>query len=295
MTRRGYALATRRTGIDDLIDDLKSGFGPDGEHLIRFHQPGSGDTYQGFERPGWEDVADGVDVIQDPALIRAHFPSFDPEIRSILHVRRAGDISGQQLGMFMLDHLKAAGAQRLIGSVTGIEAGKPYRVEITDETGSRVITADRIVNAAGPEAMKIARMIGVDLPLQNVFQQKIAFEDHAGAIPRAMPFAIDLDPQTLNWSEEEREMLLADEAHAWMARPMPGSTHCRPDGGDQGTWIKLGWAYNRTPSGRRMTPRRWWMCSPMLCCGAPRGSTRRLRNIWGICRAPCTTTVASTP
>jgi glycine/D-amino acid oxidase-like deaminating enzyme len=29
---------------------------------------------------------------------------------------------------------------------------------------------------------------------------------------------------------------------------MPGGIHCQPDGGDRGTWIKLGWAYNRTPS-----------------------------------------------
>ena len=26
---------------------------------------------------------------------------------------------------------------------------------------------------------------------------------------------------------------------------MPGGTHCRPDGGSRGTWIRLGWAYNR--------------------------------------------------
>ncbi|SDC80110.1 FAD-dependent oxidoreductase [Bradyrhizobium brasilense] len=25
---------------------------------------------------------------------------------------------------------------------------------------------------------------------------------------------------------------------------MPGSIHCRPDGGDHGEWIKLGWAFN---------------------------------------------------
>jgi len=29
---------------------------------------------------------------------------------------------------------------------------------------------------------------------------------------------------------------------------MPGAIHCRPDGGDHGKWIKLGWAYNETPA-----------------------------------------------
>ena len=30
--------------------------------------------------------------------------------------------------------------------------------------------------------------------------------------------------------------------------PMPGAIHCRPDGGERGRWIKLGWAYNKEPS-----------------------------------------------
>ena len=31
---------------------------------------------------------------------------------------------------------------------------------------------------------------------------------------------------------------------AWLTKPIPGVTHCRPDGGDAGSWVKLGWAYN---------------------------------------------------
>ena len=51
----------------------------------------------------------------------------------------------------------------------------------------------KIVNAAGPFAAAIAAMLGEHLELECVFQQKIAFEDRHGAIPRNMPFAIDLD------------------------------------------------------------------------------------------------------
>jgi glycine/D-amino acid oxidase-like deaminating enzyme len=29
---------------------------------------------------------------------------------------------------------------------------------------------------------------------------------------------------------------------------MPGSIHCRPDGGDHGEWIRLGWAFNTAPT-----------------------------------------------
>lgn len=111
-----------------------------------------------------------------------------------------------------------------------------------------------MVNAAGPFAGKIAAMLGVALPLVNVAQQKIAFPDVEGAIPRVMPFSIDLDGQSIDWTEEERELLREDPETAWLAGPMPGAIHCRPDGGDGGTWVKLGWAYNNAPTEASWTP-----------------------------------------
>ena len=35
---------------------------------------------------------------------------------------------------------------------------------------------------------------------------------------------------------------------------MPGAVHCRPDGGDDGSWVKLGWAYNKMPSQATLEP-----------------------------------------
>src|SRR5262249_52743674 len=116
------------------------------------------------------------------------------------------------------------------------------------DAGEERLKAGILVDAAGPHATKIAAMLGETLPVSTIFQQKIAFEDTAGAIPRGMPFAVDLDGQTLDWDEAERVLLAEDAATAYLARPMPGGIHCRPEGGDQGRWIKLGWAYNRTPS-----------------------------------------------
>lgn len=87
-------------------------------------------------------------------------------------------------------------------------------------------------------------MLGEDLPVRNVYQQEIAFEDRERAIPRDMPFSIDLDPQRLAWTEDEAQWLASDPQTARFLEPMQGSIHCRPDGPPQGTWIKLGWAYN---------------------------------------------------
>jgi glycine/D-amino acid oxidase-like deaminating enzyme len=85
-------------------------------------------------------------------------------------------------------------------------------------------------------------------------QQKISFEDTAGAIPRRMPFSIDLDAQLIVWSEDERTLVADDPELAWLAGEMPGATHCRPDGGDQGTWVKHGWAFNQAEARPTMAP-----------------------------------------
>ena len=43
---------------------------------------------------------------------------------------------------------------------------------------------------------------------------------------------VTLDGQTLGWSADECEALAADPELARLLEPMPGSIHCRPDGGD---------------------------------------------------------------
>jgi glycine/D-amino acid oxidase-like deaminating enzyme len=107
-----------------------------------------------------------------------------------------------------------------------------------------MLRAERIVNAAGPFFGGVARMLGEDLPVSCVFQQKISFEDREGALPRTLPFTIDLDGQQLDWTEEERDLLTSDLASAVLLLAMPGGIHRRPEGGDDGRWVKLGWAYN---------------------------------------------------
>lgn len=247
MNRRGYALCTRETNIDDLIAQVRNGYGDKAEDLLRFHTTPDASAYHPFDSPDWDGVPDGVDVVSNQDLIRARFPNFDPEIQNILHVRRGGDISGQQMGMYMLEKLRSDGAVRIVAEVVDIVAQNGFAVTMRGADGTQTLQFARIVNAAGPFAEKIAKMLGVELPVNNTIQQKIAFEDREGAIPRASPFSIDLDGQLIDWTDEERAMLLEDPDLAWLAKQMPGSIHCRADGGDNGKWIKLGWAYNEEP------------------------------------------------
>ena len=245
MNRRGYALATRQTNIDELVQQLHDGFGEDADMLVRYHENSVAPSYQPPDRPDWKGVQNGVDILRNRDLIQATFPSFANDIQTIVHIRRGGNISGQQLGMVMLEYLKQSGAKHVSGSVENIRSAEHFTVVVHGREGVAHITARKIVNAAGPFANVIAGMLGSSLPIYNTLQQKIAFEDREHAILREMPFAIDLDAQKIDWLDDERELLLEDANFRWLAEEMPGAIHCRPDGGDNSTWVKLGWAFNK--------------------------------------------------
>ena len=216
MTNRGYVLATRQMTIDALLATLQ--FGVD------------------------------VDLFSDAEKIRTQFPALATDIRNVIHVKRGGDISGQQLGMWMLEEYREAGGKRMQGEVAEISRNGTFHVQVTSANEPRTIKADVVINAAGPFAGEVAKMLGGDLPVKNIYQQKIVFDDRLAAIPRDMPFTIDLDEKLLGWSEEELALLAEDPELAWLTGIMPAGTHCRPDGGERGTWVKLGWAYNAKQS-----------------------------------------------
>jgi glycine/D-amino acid oxidase-like deaminating enzyme len=244
MTRRGYALVTRRTRPADLIDDLHKGYGANAEHLVRIHDGPSSTAYQPPIATSLDQAPDGVDVLCHPTLIRTTFPGYAPDIATVLHIRRAGAISGQQLGQFMLESIRSAGGRLLRGQVIGIGRVDPFELAIAQPDGTHTVQATRVVNAAGPFFRDVAGLLGEDVPTSCIYQQKIAFEDRDNAIPRTMPFTVDLDGQSLPWTDEERALLAEDPDTARLLAPMPGGIHCRPDGTEAGKWIKLGWAFN---------------------------------------------------
>lgn len=252
MTRRGYALATRDADIDPLLADLYNGYrGTDGR-LIRIHTAALPRDYQAPHSADWSEAPDGVDVLSDQSLIRRHFPQFSKDIANVIHIRRAGDFSGQLMAQHMLARISESGARRLPVKVRGIRKNSNFTLDVEGDTDTRHINAEIIVNAAGPFAGSVASMLDIDLPIENVFQQKLLFNDHKGAVPRQSPFSVDLDRQKLDWTEEERELLAGHPDANWLIEAMPGGTHCRPEGGDNATWVKLGWAYN-TEAGEPLT------------------------------------------
>ncbi len=106
MNRRGYSLVTRNTNIDEIITQLNAGLGDTANDLIRYHTSGESLQYQPPVHQDWESAPSGVDILQNQDLIRRTFPYYAPDIQTVIHIRRGGDISGQQLGMHMLETLK---------------------------------------------------------------------------------------------------------------------------------------------------------------------------------------------
>ena len=170
---------------------------------------------------------------------------------AILHARRCGWLSGQQLGMHLLEGARRAGAELVTGRLAAVDVagGRVTGVRIDAAGGPRAIATERLVLAAGPLLPEAAGLLGLTLPVFAERHHKIAIEDTLGAVPRDAPFLIWDDAQTLDWSAEEREALEGDPALRFMLEPFPAGVHTRPEGAspDSRTLLVL-WSYDVAPT-----------------------------------------------
>jgi len=101
MSRRGYLFVTADaervpTFVRAAEEAAARGVGPARMHA----SPGS--DYRPSPADGFEDQPTGTDVITDRTLVRRHFPYLAEDTVALLHARRCGWFSGQQLGMYLL-------------------------------------------------------------------------------------------------------------------------------------------------------------------------------------------------
>ena len=241
LNQSGYLLATRDKNIEPMLEALSYAD-------IREHNTGSSKLYQQSLKQEWQDDVSGVDIINDSSLIKDLYPNFNTDINNLIHLRRAGDIDGQALGQFMLKYIKSNGGTVHTGKVIDIENTNNYCLTVESSQETYEICCDIVVNAAGPFVKQISTMLNCDLDVKNYYQQKILFADKNNCVPRDLPFSIDIDEQTLEWSNEERELFSSEPDMQWLLNEISGSVHCRPEGGQNNNWVKLGWAYNTLPS-----------------------------------------------
>jgi sarcosine oxidase subunit beta len=234
LNRRGYLYATADPALAEAMREEGRLAEAQGAGPLRVrHSPAQAADYVPSRHTGWQDQPEGADLFLDPDAIRAHFPFLAEEVVGVLHARRCGWFSGQQVGMLWLEEARAAGVALHTGRVVAVDttggAVRAVRIDATDGT-SHTIDTPVFVNAAGPHARAVSRLVGADLPLVSELHRKVAFEDVRGAVPRDAGLVILRDPQRLPWSEQERADLASDEATRWLTEPLPANAHLRPEG-----------------------------------------------------------------
>src|SRR5262249_60229747 len=108
LNRRGYLFASADPAqVPAFVEHAKEaearGVGP-----ARIHRHASSD-YQAAPAEGFEDQPTGPDVITDPTLLRVSVPHLADDTVAVLHARRCGWFSAQQLGMYLLEPAREPG------------------------------------------------------------------------------------------------------------------------------------------------------------------------------------------
>jgi sarcosine oxidase, subunit beta len=240
MNRRGYLYVT---ADENKVADMENasrrtselGAGP-----LRVHTADSS-SYQPSPLDGFRDTPPGADLLIGPELIQKYFPYLTSKAAAALHARRAGWLSAQQLGMYLLETARNRGVRYESGKVTGVDVSNGRVTGVRLASGGRV-DSPIFINAAGPYLKKVGELLGVDLPVFCELHLKAAIRDSLGVVGRDAPMVIWKDAQTLPWEQDEREALAEDEETKWLTGEFPAGVHARPEGA--GETIILLWDYH---------------------------------------------------
>ncbi|HEY2980195.1 MAG TPA: FAD-binding oxidoreductase [Anaerolineales bacterium] len=250
MNRRGYLyLSADPAGIPALIARAERTSGLGGGPL-RIHRSESS-AYQPAIPEGYRAQPTGADLLLESSLIQKHFPYVTDAAVAALHVRRAGWLSAQQLGMTLLDAARSRGVRVEAARVAEVETENGRVRGVRLDSGERV-ESPIFVNAAGPFLNDVAKLVGVDLPVHTELHLKAAIKDSAGVVGRDAPLLIWDEPQTLAWDEADRRSLTETPETRWLTEPLPAGAHTRPEGGEDSQTILMLWEYKT-----RLTPPIW--------------------------------------
>jgi glycine/D-amino acid oxidase-like deaminating enzyme len=248
LNRRGYLYATADAAkAAQFVADAQLASSQGAGAVRVYRSSAEAGAYQPSAHRGYVDHPEGADVFLDRAAIREHFGFLSPDVCAVVHARRCGWLSGQQLGMYLLEEARAAGVEVVSGRVTGVDTsgGRVRSVGVACADGRDVrIDTPVFVNAAGPFAREVGALMGVEVPVFSELHLKVAFEDTLGVIDRNTGLVILDDAQSLLWSDEERAELAADDSTRWLTEPMPAGIHLRPEGYGANQTVLMLWDYH---------------------------------------------------
>jgi glycine/D-amino acid oxidase-like deaminating enzyme len=250
MNRRGYLYATadpERAETMRAAGVLASSYGAG---PLRIHVGGAGGPeYRPAPAGGWQEQPDGADLILDDELLLQSFPYLSPNTVAVLHARRCGWFSGQQLGMLLVEEAKTSGVEVIQGRVEWIETlgGRVSSVQVGRSGEVVSIATPRFVVAAGPMLREVGALLGLELPVFSELHLKVSIEDHLGVVPRDAPLMIWEDPQRLDWSEEECEFIAELSDGELLLGEMPPGVHARIEGSGGSRHLLMLWPYHLDP------------------------------------------------
>lgn len=241
MNRRGYLYVTAN---ESDIQDLETasyrtsslGAGP-----MRVHSSSSL-YYLPSPAEDFHDQPTGADLLIGDKVIRKYFPYITERAVAALHVRRAGWLSAQQLGMYLLETARRRGVRFETTRVSGVDIANGRVKGVRLSSGERV-DSPIFVNAAGPYLKDVGTMLGMNLPVHTELHLKAAIKDPLGVVGREAPLLIWTDPQSLPWEAEERAALAEDDETKWLTESFPSGVHTRPEGAGENQTILMLWEY----------------------------------------------------
>jgi len=246
MNRRGYVYMTAdELGVRKLKERSERisslGAGPLRIHTLELS------SYQPAPLEGYRDQPDGADLLLGAPLIQKHFPSITENALAALHVRRAGWLSAQQLGMYLLEIASSHGVRFESARIIDVDVQENCVSGVRLDSGKR-IESQIFINAAGPYLKEVGKMMGLDLPVYTELHHKASIRDSLGVVGRDAPLIIWNDTQALPWVDDERNLLAEDSETFWLTEQFPPGVHARPEGVGESQTILMLWDYHEKPT-----------------------------------------------
>ena len=249
LNRRGYLFAT---ADEDKVGQFVAA-GEEASELgageLRCHTAGGG-AYQTSVPRGFSDQPRGSDLLLGKDLVQKYFPYLNKKTLAVLHARRCGWLSAQQLGMYLLESARAAGAKFVNGRVVdvSVETGRVSGVTVDTDNREQQFSTACFVNAAGPYLRPTGELLGVELPVFSECHVKVSFKDTRDAVPVDAPMMIWSDPVELPWTNSERELLAENPETAYLLDSFPAGVHARPEGQHGAHSVLVLWTYETEPA-----------------------------------------------
>src|SRR5207249_420115 len=120
MNQRGYLYVTADESKVAELETAARATSNLGAGPMRVHSS-SALYYQPSPTEEFHNQPIGADLLLGNELIRSYFPYLTERAVAALHVRRAGWLSAQQLGMYLLETARRRGVQFESARVTGVD------------------------------------------------------------------------------------------------------------------------------------------------------------------------------